>query len=48
MLRKSSDETQAPRPMRGLHVRRLLRPGEGQRLGDGGRAALFHEPDEIE
>jgi hypothetical protein len=48
ILRKSSDEAQAPSPMRRLSVRWLLRPGERQRLGDVGRAVLLHEPDEIE
>jgi hypothetical protein len=34
--------------MRRLHVRRLLRPGQRQRLRDGGGAVLLHERDEIE
>jgi hypothetical protein len=45
---KAAHETQAPGPMHRLGVDRQLRPGERQRLGNHGRAALLQEPDEVE
>src|SRR2546425_13121712 len=48
ILRKSSYEAQSLSPMRRLRVRRFVRPGKRQRLGDTRGAVLLHERDEIE
>jgi hypothetical protein len=48
IVRKGPHVAQAPGPIRRLRMRRLLRPGQRQRLGDHGRPLLLQEPDERE
>jgi hypothetical protein len=47
IARKLADVTGAARPMSRLRVRRLLRSGERQRLGDIAGTATFHEGGEV-